>query len=230
MRGSTIPLAAGIFLAGVCLSGCGIDSRPAEWDYISPVIMQPNCATASCHSRGAAVAGLDFSDVDRGYTSLTGLKVWIVDPTGTDGCMTISGTTVCQRNFRPMVTPYNPGQSRLVNMLRARDAPRMPPDRPLPEADIELVERWIRNGATLYPHGEDGGLAGAAETAPSDGPRVTVTVTGPDGEIISTNQDAAAGDRPLGDTPPADGHSDSAQGALDGSTDASADAIDGGSS
>ena len=26
-------------------------------------------------------------------------------------------------------------------------APRMPPDRPLTEADIELVERWILNGA-----------------------------------------------------------------------------------
>jgi hypothetical protein len=48
---------------------------------------------------------------------------------------------------RPLVTPYDPAGSRVVNMLRARDAPRMPPDRPLPEADIELVERWILNGA-----------------------------------------------------------------------------------
>jgi hypothetical protein len=29
----------------------------------------------------------------------------------------------------------------------ARDAPRMPPDRPLPADDIRLVERWILNGA-----------------------------------------------------------------------------------
>ncbi len=35
----------------------------------------------------------------------------------------------------------------MVNMLRARNAPRMPPDRPLPEDDIRLVERWILNGA-----------------------------------------------------------------------------------
>jgi hypothetical protein len=41
----------------------------------------------------------------------------------------------------------------VVNMLRARDAPRMPPDRPLPEADIELVERWILNGAAEYGFG-----------------------------------------------------------------------------
>jgi hypothetical protein len=34
-----------------------------------------------------------------------------------------------------------------VQMLRARGARRMPPDRPLPEADIRLVERWILAGA-----------------------------------------------------------------------------------
>jgi hypothetical protein len=38
-------------------------------------------------------------------------------------------------------------------MLRARGAPRMPPDRPLPEADIALVERWILDGARRAPDG-----------------------------------------------------------------------------
>ena len=177
------------------------------------------------------MAGLDFSDVDRGYTSLMGLKVWIVDPQGTQGCMTISGTTVCQRNFRPLVTPYNPGQSRLVNMLRARDAPRMPPDRPLPEADIELVERWIRNGATPQPHREDSGSAGVADASASDGPRVTVTVTGPDGEIISTTADAGGGgDLPASDAPPAEARPDGALDAPDASSDAAVDQSNGGSS
>ena len=54
---------------------------PASWEYISPVILQPSCATSSCHSRAAAVAGLDFSNPERGYISLTRLKVWVVDPT-----------------------------------------------------------------------------------------------------------------------------------------------------
>ena len=228
-------LASVVSLSSVCLSGCGVDTRPAEWAYISPVIMQPNCATSSCHSRGAAVAGLDFSDVDRGYTSLTGLKVWIADPVGMEGCTSISGTTVCQRNFRPLVTPYNPGQSRLVNMLRARDATRMPPDRPLPEADIELVEQWIRNGATLRRRGEDGGSdtgdAAPSDAAPGDGPRVTVTVTGPDGQISTPNQDAAAGDSQPSDVPPSDGRPEAASfDALDASTDAVVDRTDGGSS
>jgi hypothetical protein len=32
-------------------------------------------------------------------------------------------------------------------MLRADGAERMPPDRPMAESDIQLIERWILNGA-----------------------------------------------------------------------------------
>lgn len=146
------------------------DPRPAAWEYLSPRLFQPNCATSSCHSRAAAVSGLDFSDPDRGYTSLTGLKVWIVDPQGRKNCLPMEGQTVCQRDFRPMVTPFDPAQSRLVHMLRARGASRMPPDRPLPEADIQLVERWILNGARrhLAPFdGADAALDGGVWTRPA---------------------------------------------------------------
>ena len=130
--------------------GCGgRDERPPAWDYISPAILQPNCATVSCHSRAQAAAGLDFSDPDRGYKSLTQLWVWVVDPNGTpeSGCRKVDGRVVCQRPHRPMVTPYNPAQSRLVQLLRGHAAPRMPPDRPLFEADVALIERWIELGA-----------------------------------------------------------------------------------
>jgi hypothetical protein len=164
------------WLAGALLlaMGCGADDRPASWDYISPVIMQPNCASVSCHSRAAAVAGLDFSDPVRGYNSLTGLKVWVVDPAGTAGCRTIKGSVVCQRDFRPLITPYNPEQSRLVNMLRARGADRMPPDRPLNQADLELVVRWIRAGAPYVPPRPTGSRAVV-------GPDGNVTIIAPDG-------------------------------------------------
>jgi hypothetical protein len=141
-----------IFLAAhaVFTLGCNaIDDRPSQWEYLSPAIFQPNCATSGCHSRATAVSGLDFSDSDRGFTSLMGLGVWIVKPDGTvdEGCHLLNQTVVCPRDRRPLVTPYDPAQSRVVNMLRARGAPRMPPDRPLSKADIELVERWILNGA-----------------------------------------------------------------------------------
>ena len=133
----------------VATPGCGQDHRPATWEYISPIILQPACASGSCHSPSAAVAGIDLSTPDRGYVSLTELWVWIVDPKGTpeQGCRVMDGTVLCQRDHRGLVVPYVPSQSRLVNLLRGQDAPRMPPDRPMAEGDIELVERWILNGA-----------------------------------------------------------------------------------
>jgi hypothetical protein len=64
--------------------------------------------------------------------------------------------------------------------MRARNAARMPPDRPLPEASIELVERWIRAGA-LY---EDESTADAGTDARPDGPPpITVTITVSDGPV-----------------------------------------------
>lgn len=169
-RSFSVLLLMGAVLVG---PGCGEDDRPAQWSYLSAVILQPSCATVSCHSRAAAAAGLDFSDPDRGFTSLMGLKVWIVDPEGSSNCRTIDGQVVCQRDFRPLVIPYNPEQSRLVNMLRGRGASLMPPDRPLPEADIRLVERWIRAGAPRHGQsgadaGPDGGADAITLTAPAD--------------------------------------------------------------
>lgn len=159
-----------IVLTGA-VAGCGQDNRPATWEYVSPIIFQPNCATASCHSPAAAVSGLDFSDPDRGYVSLAQLWVWIVDPTGTpdNGCMVMRGTNVCQRNQRPLVVPFVPSQSGVVNALRAQGAPRMPPDRPLAEGDIELVERWILGGAPKVAGGPPAGSAPMDAGPPSDG-------------------------------------------------------------
>jgi uncharacterized membrane protein YgcG len=154
-RISILPLALVAVLGVACAK---TDDRPAVWTYVSAELFQPNCATASCHSRGIAVAGLDFSDPGRGYKSLTGLHVWIPDPGGTIGgdCTTVGGTVYCERD-RALVVAFDPAQSRVVNMLRARSAPRMPPDRPLPEADIQLVEAWILDGARERPGGPPAG-------------------------------------------------------------------------
>jgi hypothetical protein len=164
-------------LAAAGVAGCSGDSRPAEWGYISPVIMEPNCATASCHSQAAAVSGLDFSDADRGYKSLTSLWVWIANPNATDkqtlNCgIAGDGVPVCEEHFRPLVTPYVPDESRLVNVLRGRGAPRMPPDRPLNEADIRLIEQWIIDGArrdNSQPPPPDAGMSGASPDGSGDG-------------------------------------------------------------
>lgn len=174
--------AIALALAGAACSRT--DDRPADWTYISAALFQPNCATASCHSRDEAVAGLDFSDPDRGYESLTALEVWVPDPTGTIGgdCKTVGATVYCAFD-RPLVLAFNDSQSRLVNMLRARAAPRMPPDRPLPEADIQLVEAWIADGARKTPGGAPAGIP------PHDGGGVDAGADAADGATSDTGGD-----------------------------------------
>ena len=49
-----------------------------------------------------------------------------------------------ERNY---VRPYDPDGSQLVHMLRGDEIRLMPPDQPLPEVEISLVERWILEGA-----------------------------------------------------------------------------------
>lgn len=187
-----LPLA---LLLGVCAVACkAYDGRPAEWEYISPVILQPNCATASCHSRGAAVAGLDFSDSERAYISLTRLRYQIVDRYATgETCTPQNETVVCRGSFRPLVMPYNPQQSRLVHILRNRTPPRMPPDRPLFEADVKLIEDWIligaprhRNGPAAQPLGDAG-----ADGATGDGSATDArTGEGGTGDAAAPGRDA----------------------------------------
>jgi hypothetical protein len=113
-------LGAGLFgLAAGCGSG-GVDDRPPRWSFIAPAIIQPSCATASCHSDIAQKAGVDLSDKVVGYNALV------------------------PRHF---VIPSNVAQSELVYLLRAQGARRMPPDFALPEEDILLIQQWITNGA-----------------------------------------------------------------------------------
>ena len=91
------------------------------------------------------------------------------------------------------MTPYDPAGSRVVNMLRARNAPRMPPDRPLPEPDIELVERWILNGAFEYQGGQ---------STPADaGKDATVQPVGSDAgrHDAAASKDGASKDATTGD-------------------------------
>ena len=133
---TTRPLFLLTVLATVMTGACGgeEDTRDPVWSYISTAIVQPNCATSSCHSKAAAVAGLDLSTVDNGYISLVQLKL---APRGKPP----------YEAPRPMVQPGNPDESHVIHMLKADGARRMPPDRPLAGADIELFYQWILNGA-----------------------------------------------------------------------------------
>src|SRR5688572_6560351 len=185
---------AGLALLAALPGACSnYDGRPAQWEYISPVVLQPNCATASCHSRAAAVAGLDFSDSERGYTSLTRLRYQIVDRYATgENCTPSNETVICRGSYRPLVMPYNPTQSRLVHLLRHRTPPRMPPDRPLFEADIRLIEGWILLGAPRQrggPAAQGFADAGSDGAAPSGDGSVRPDAAGPP---AGTARDAGA--------------------------------------
>jgi hypothetical protein len=115
-----------VFLTAAVLTACGgdVDDRPVRWSYISAAIIAPGCATASCHSAHTATAGLRLEGASESHVLLVGY--------GPEG------------NY---VVPGDPARSKLMYLLRGQDTWRMPPDQPLPEADILLIERWILEGA-----------------------------------------------------------------------------------
>jgi hypothetical protein len=111
--------------AAVASIGCGsmTDDRPAKWSFISAAITEPSCATVNCHSAVAQRSGVDLHDRATGYTSLT-----------THGFATPADST-------------NPASAPLMYLLEAKGSIRMPPDVPLPAADIVLIRNWIAAGA-----------------------------------------------------------------------------------
>ncbi len=105
----------------VCLAACTGDpsDRPATWSYLHAAIIAPNCATSSCHSSRADTAGVALDDADEAYDVLI---------------------------TRQFVVPGD-SASTLLDLLEGNERPRMPPDAPLPAADIDLVRAWIEAGA-----------------------------------------------------------------------------------
>ncbi len=107
-------------LAGGC--GSSPDERPPKWSFISATIIEPSCATVNCHSAITHQGGVDLSARAIGYQTLV------------DG------------NY--LTNDGDPSTSNLINLLNAVGSTRMPPDNPLPEADIVLIENWISSATT----------------------------------------------------------------------------------
>lgn len=127
-----MPLAA-LLITG--LSACeSPDERPAEWSYIHAAILRPACTTASCHSNASAAAGLDLSTPAAAYSYFLGRA-----------CEAPANPTDAPGNY---VFPYQPERSRLLFLLRGDRTTIMPPDSPLPDSEIQIIERWILEGAT----------------------------------------------------------------------------------
>jgi len=111
-----IPL-AGLALVVSAAAGCGgsVDSRPAKWSYIYPVIIQPNCATANCHSNLAQRGNLRLDTATSGFAKM----------------QAFAASTLLSQMLRGQRKGYL----------------RMPPDVPLSDPDIALIEAWGADGA-----------------------------------------------------------------------------------
>jgi len=117
----------------VVMGGCGseTDDRPAKWSYIYPAIIEPSCATASCHSSFTKRAGVNLGDTDEAYYQMVARHFVAT-------CATPPAQTCLDRIA---------ADSEVVHLMRADGASRMPPDFALPEADIQLIEAWISTNA-----------------------------------------------------------------------------------
>lgn len=110
-------------LSWLLLAACGTspDARPETADYIVQAILVPACARAGCHSASAQAKGIAFDTVAHAIDSM-----------------------------QPLIVPGEPAQSRIVTILTDSAKP-MPPDSPLPQADIDLITRWVADGAEGMP-------------------------------------------------------------------------------
>ncbi len=134
-----------VSLATAGAAGCGssADNRPATWSYVSTAILQPSCATANCHSALAQRAQVDLSTRAAGYHSLVDRHFVITPAAVTDG-----GAAAVEAGAPALLTDdQRVERSQVINLMHAQGNLRMPPDMPLPETDIQLVEKWIREGA-----------------------------------------------------------------------------------
>ncbi|MGE0868698.1 MAG: hypothetical protein AB7P03_09055 [Kofleriaceae bacterium] len=106
--------------ATFALAACGgVDERPATLEYVTAAVLAPNCGNAQCHSSFSEAGGYAFDTVDVARESI--------------------------RNFA-LVDVDQPDASLLYTVL-TRSIDRMPYDQPLPDTDIDLILRWIENGA-----------------------------------------------------------------------------------
>ena len=106
-------------LAGVAACTNDPGSRPATWSYIHPAIVAPSCATASCHNELVETANIALDDRETAYALLL------------DERFVVPGDSA----------------SALIPLLEGDERTRMPPDAPLPQADIDLIQLWIEAGA-----------------------------------------------------------------------------------
>jgi len=117
MSAMWFPLTAALVAAATAACGTTPDDRPATFEYITLEVLAPACGTVACHSTSTRTQGYAFDTLDAARASL-------------------------QR----LVTAGQPAAS-LLNDVLTSSRKRMPPDAPLADEDIALIQKWITAGA-----------------------------------------------------------------------------------
>lgn len=105
-------------LASALAAGCGTaDDRPATLEVVAIEILAPTCGAVQCHSTTTRLEGLAFDTLDAARDSLRRLGV---------------------RGGRG---------GELLEVIREDGEEKMPPDMPMFEQDVALIEKWIAAGA-----------------------------------------------------------------------------------
>jgi phosphate uptake regulator len=115
-----------VLVAAVALAACtqSDNDRPATLEYITEAILQPNCGQYTCHSSFRRAKGYAFDTIAAAQASLA--------PTDPGAAQVINKS--------------DPAASFLYQVL-IRKVKRMPYDAPLPQKDIDLILKWIEDGA-----------------------------------------------------------------------------------
>jgi len=115
-------------IAALVLAACGTsdDERPRNLDYITEAILAPNCGAATCHSSFRQAKGFVFDTIAGARTTFQNddqlIRFDESDPNQTPGLV-------------------------LNLTIEQPKAPRMPYNAPIPDADVALIEDWLKFGA-----------------------------------------------------------------------------------
>src|SRR3954463_9414818 len=120
-------------LIALAASACGsaTDDRPPTLDFITETILAPSCASAECHSAFKREVGDQFDTPAAARLSIVANGLALVsDQEDPASSFLVRSLTVGNPSI------LDPGSGNV----------RMPYDEPMPDADIELIKRWIADG------------------------------------------------------------------------------------
>jgi hypothetical protein len=113
------------------LAACGVDDRPLTIEVVTAQVLAPSCGAAQCHAA--------FSQNRQyGLDTVESARFAMVNDQASFGALLSFESN--------SYSPAAPETSQLMVSILT-DVPnigRMPYDAPLPQADIALLERWIR--------------------------------------------------------------------------------------